>query len=104
MGELDAPRPVEGNSKDEALNRWVRPEIDDAPLGDMFADSDGEACPISPSKSARRRMRRRRQRDAIRASALEEEQEQESDRKEHGEIGMKAEESPQAILVTTPLH
>merc|ERR1719343_739832 len=46
----------------------ARPELDDAPLGDMFEDSDGDVCPLSPSKSARRRMRRRRQRDAIRAA------------------------------------
>eukprot|EP00928_Gymnodinium_smaydae_P088705 TRINITY_DN7276_c0_g2_i1.p1 TRINITY_DN7276_c0_g2~~TRINITY_DN7276_c0_g2_i1.p1 ORF type:complete len:344 (-),score=37.21 TRINITY_DN7276_c0_g2_i1:435-1334(-) len=43
----------------------------EAPL-DMFADSDDEPVPSSPSKSARRRMRRRRQRDAIRAAMASE--------------------------------
>lgn len=42
-------------------------EIADGPLEDMFADSDDELGPITPSKSARRRMRRRRQREALKA-------------------------------------
>eukprot|EP00928_Gymnodinium_smaydae_P027546 TRINITY_DN21277_c0_g1_i1.p1 TRINITY_DN21277_c0_g1~~TRINITY_DN21277_c0_g1_i1.p1 ORF type:complete len:313 (-),score=26.19 TRINITY_DN21277_c0_g1_i1:461-1318(-) len=34
---------------------------------EIFADSEDELLPTSPSKSARRRMRRRRQRDALKA-------------------------------------
>lgn len=119
-------KPIQTDARDEGLNRLVRPEMEEAPLGDMFDDSDDDMCPISPSKSAKRRMRRRRQRDALKAAITQQAGELEvlearrRDSKEHkssrsivtlDDIGFElngsratAEETPQTKLVTTPMH
>merc|ERR1719230_1959268 len=119
-------KPIQRDARDEGLNRSVRPEMDEAPLGDMFDDSDDDMCPLSPSKSAKRRMRRRRQREALKAAItqrggeLEVLEARRRDSKEHrssrsivtlDDIGFElngssatAHETPQAKLVTTPVH
>jgi len=66
---IEEASPRNGETVFGAVKKLARPEMDVAPLDEMFADSDDEARVISPSKSARRRMRRQRQRDALRAAS-----------------------------------
>lgn len=99
---------VESDAKDEGSTRCAPPEMDDAPLGVMFEDSDGDECPLSPSKSARRRLRRRRQREALKAAMRDMQQGEElevlatTSRCELEVCNATAAETTQTILVTSP--
>merc|ERR1719343_954973 len=106
LGTRSNSKSSQNDARDDVLGRWADLEMDDGPLGEIFADSDGEVCPTSPSKSARRRMRRRRQREAIKAAKEPEHVEVVLDEIGFGlkDCSAKAEETPQAVLVTTPMH